>query len=127
MTDVSVQSVGFWMTAAGAAFLLVTAARAVRAPAAFPTYFGLPLANPGDIGFVRVYASRSIFIGLLAVALLVRRDLPVLTVFTLLAVPMPITDAIMVRRAGAGRATVLRHSAVAVFLLATSFLLWRGI
>jgi hypothetical protein len=67
------------------------------------------------------------FIGLLAVALLVRRDVSALTMFALLAVLMPVTDAILVNRASAGAGTVLRHSIVAVFLFVTSLLLWRGI
>jgi hypothetical protein len=120
-------TVGFWMIAAGAAYLLLVAARAFVNPKAFAAYLGLPLADPADTGFVYVYAARSAFIGLLAVALLIRRDVSALSVFALLAVLMPVTDVILVNRANAGAGTVLRHSMVAVFLFVTSLLLWRGI
>jgi hypothetical protein len=120
-------TVGFWMIAVGAAYLLLIAARAFVNPKGFAAYLGLPLSDPADTGFVSVYAARSVFIGLLGVALLFRRDTAALSVFALLAVLMPVTDAILVNRAKAGAGTVLRHSVVAVFLFVTSILLWRGI
>jgi hypothetical protein len=113
------------MTAVAAAVLMLTAVRAARGPAAFARYFGLPLAT--DPGFVRVYAARSAFIAVFAAVLLVRRDLPALTVFTLTAVLLPVADAALVRRAGAGTPTVVRHLAIAAFLLSSSILLWRGV
>jgi hypothetical protein len=120
-------TVGFWLIGVGAAYLLFLAARAFVNPKGFAVYLGLPLSDPADTGFVYVYAARSTFISLLAVALLVRRDMSVLSMFALLAVPMPVTDAILVSRAHAGAATVARHSIVAVFLFVASVLLWLGI
>lgn len=119
------KTIGFWMIVVGAAYLLVTAARAFAAPAGFASYLGLPLTDRSDTGFVRVYAARTLFIGSFAAALSIRRDLSTLSVFALLAVLMPVTDAVLVSRAGAGTGTVLRHASVGVFLLVTSLLLWR--
>jgi hypothetical protein len=121
------RTVGFWMTAVGAAYLLFSAARAIINPTGFAGFLGLPLTDPHDTGFVYVYAARSLFIGLLGIALLIRRDASTLTVFALLAVLMPVTDAVLVSRAGAGVATVVRHGTVATFLLVTSLVLWRRI
>jgi hypothetical protein len=51
-------TVGFWMIAVGAAYLLLIAARAFVNPKGFAAYLGLPLSDPADTGFVSVYAAR---------------------------------------------------------------------
>src|SRR5262245_61658663 len=91
----ALRMVGFWMIAAGAAYVLFSAARAVLNPGGFASYFGLSLADPADTGFVYVYAARSAFVSLFAVALLIRRDVSALTVFALLTVPLPVMDAVL--------------------------------
>ncbi len=116
---------GVWMAVAGAAFMLFNAVRSWKAPQAFATYLGLPLADDRDSPLVRVYALRALFIGIAFVALLVVHDIRALCYVVFAAIPMPIGDAWLTSRGGAKRATVARHIAIAAFLLVAGALLVR--
>lgn len=124
--DVARRSPGWWLTALAAAYSFVNVGRAVADPAGFADYFGLPLADPADDQLVLLYASRTLVIALLAVVLLVRRDLTVLTAFAGFATLLPVSDAWVVAAADGGAGTVARHVVVAVVLAITTVLLARS-
>ena len=116
---------GEWLALVASAVLLVNAVRAVADPAGFAEYLGLPLADPADDGLVLVYAGRTAVLAAVPLVLLVRRERRSLAVVTLLAVVLPLGDALLTRAAGAPAGTVLRHVAIAAYLAATAVLLRR--
>ena len=122
------RSVGYWMAALIVVLMAVNAVRAFADPAGFATYLGLPLTDPKDTGFVNVYGLRAAFLGLFAAILLIQQDLNALKWFALAAVIMPIGDAYLVSNAGAPTSTFVRHVAIAIYLVATFYMLhrWTG-
>jgi heme A synthase len=100
--------------------------RAFLDPVGFAAYLGLPLADPRDVGFVHVYGLRAAFVGLLTAGLIVRRDWRTLALVALAGLVMPLGDAALTLAANAEPATVARHVAIAVYLLATALLLQRA-
>lgn len=126
-TSLTIKSVGGWMVALGGLLMVVNSVRAFNDPAAFATYLGLPLASPDDAALIHIYALRATFIAMLVAALLVTRQRQALAYFSACAVVMPIGDALLTSAAGAPLSTVLRHVAIAIYLLVTAFALWpRG-
>lgn len=117
------RSVGYWMAVAAALYVLFNAIQAVIGPVSFAGHLGLPLLGPADDGFVFVYATRSAVIGLIALMLAWRRDLPTLALVVLVAAAMPVIDAIVLANHHAGTATVVRQLVTAGYLLVTWYLL----
>jgi hypothetical protein len=113
---------GLIMAGMMSAFMALNAARAFASPARFARYMGLPL-EPSPHGFVHVYGVRTVFLALLPAILLVLRDAHGLAIVAGTAVVMPLGDAWLTWRAGAGAATVARHLVIAGFLLAAAKLL----
>jgi len=74
---------------------------------------------------VYVYAIRSFFLGVFGFALLLSRSYKTLTLYALVAVLMPIGDALLVAVKGGAVEVIARHILTAVFLLLTSFFLYR--
>lgn len=116
--------VSSWLVAAMGCFQLLNTFRAVADPAGFAAYMGLPLSDPANDGFVLVYALRAAFVGLLALVLLVRRDIRTLAFFALVALVMPLGDAILTAVNGADPMIVARHAAIAVAVAITAALLF---
>ena len=79
---------------------------------------------PGDAALIYIYALRALFIALLVAALLVTKQRRALALLSACAVVMPVGDALLTSAAGAPTATVLRHTAIAIYLLVTAFALW---
>jgi hypothetical protein len=104
-------------------YILFSAFRSLLNPVEFATSFGLPLASANNYGFVYVYAIRAIFLGLLGLVLLVRRNYSALTLFVLVATIIPLGDAVVVALNGGG--TVIRNILTAGFLLLTWFFMRR--
>jgi hypothetical protein len=123
-------SSSYWLRASSALialmgiYMLVNTVRAFIAPAAFAAAMGLPLANPADHAFVQVYGLRAMFLGLCALALLWRRDIRALAVFALVAIVMPVGDALLTASNGAPPLIVARHGATAIVLAVTAALLF---
>lgn len=113
------------MVAIMALLMLVNFGRALLDPVGFATYVGLPISGDDQAGFVHLYAFRALFLGLFAAFLVWRDQTKTLMWFALIAVVMPIGDAILTANAGAGLPTVGRHIGIAVFLVATAFALNR--
>lgn len=120
------RAAGPWMAAAGAALMFFNTARAFADPGGFARYLGMPLADLADAGLVNVYALRALFVGVLVILLLAAREGRALALLAFAAVVMPVGDAVLTFQAGAPAATVARHIGIALFLLATGILLWRG-
>lgn len=125
--DLPIRSLGFWLAALGGLLMAVNSVRALVDPAAFAVYLGLPLAAQGDAALIHVYALRTLFIALLVAALLVTRQRQALALLSACAVVMPAGDALLTSTAGASTGIVLRHAAIALYLLVTALILWpRG-
>ena len=92
--------------------------------AAATTDIGLPLTDAADHAFVQVYALRALFLGLCALALLLRGDTRALAVFAAAAIVMPVGDALLTASNHAPPLTVARHAATAVFPAVTAALLF---
>jgi heme A synthase len=105
-------------------YMLVNTVRAFGDPVGFAAYMGLPLSDPANHAFVQVYALRALFLGLCVLALLFRRDTRALAVFALVAVVMPVGDAMLTAANGAPIAIVARHGASAIVLAVTASLLF---
>ncbi|MCE9522437.1 MAG: DUF4267 domain-containing protein [Alphaproteobacteria bacterium] len=121
---------GYWLKVSSllvalmGVYMLVNTIRAFADPAGFAAYMGLPLSDPANHAFVQVYALRALFLGICALALLFRRDTRALAVFALVAIVMPVGDAILTAANGAPIATVARHGATAIVLAVTASLLF---
>ena len=119
------RSIGFWMAGAMVASQSINALRVLHDPQGFATYFGVPLRDAGDIGFVAVYGLRAFFLAVFASVLMYLQEIRALKLMALCAVIMPIGDAYLAHHAGAPAAVVWRHSVIGVFLLLTWFFLRR--
>jgi hypothetical protein len=113
------RAAGFWLVLAMTSLQLFYAARALANPGAFAVYRGDPLAAAGDVGWVYIYATRTLFIALFLGVLLLRRDFVALKWAALLGLVMPAGDAFLALSSGAPNAIVARHGATAVYLVVT--------
>jgi len=108
-----------------AALQLVYGLYAYVSPAAFSVTRGTELFVGQDADWVRIYASRTLFIAMLIGYLLYAQQFRVLAVASLLGIVMPITDGVLVTdgvlayQASATNGVVFKHVATAVFLAAT--------
>jgi hypothetical protein len=116
---------GYWL----ALFMaLLQAAYAVQAfvdPRALADFRGMSADDPASIGWIYVYGSRTLFVALVVMVLLVRRDLATLRWVAIVGVLMPLGDALVALRTEAPMAIVLRHVVTAIYLLVTFALLTR--
>jgi hypothetical protein len=95
-------------------------------PAAFSLTRGTELFAAGDSDWVRIYASRTLFIALVVGYLLYCKQVKILAVASLLGIVMPITDGWLAYQASAGGKVVLKHVATALFLVVT-FIVLRSV
>lgn len=121
----------YWTTPAigltllvGLAFLLI-GLRAIIAPTAMSTAFGLPMVTANETAFVQVYGSRTIALALLALGLLWRRELRSLALLLTIAAPLPLFDAwLLASRHGIGP-ELWRHAGYFILLTTLVVLLRR--
>ena len=92
-------------------------------PASFAILRGTELVVVGDGDWVKIYASRTLFVALIIGYLLFSRNYRILVWASLFGAVMPITDAILAYQAQAPDKVVLKHAVTVVYLLATSFVL----
>lgn len=92
-------------------------------PSAFSASRGTPLLDSGDSDWVRIYASRTLFIVLVLGVLLLRRDYSLLAWAALLGTVMPVTDAVLAVLDQAAFTYQTRHLATLVYLVAAFFVL----
>ena len=118
------RTVSPWLVLAASGYLLSNVLRVFLDEAGFARYFGLPLGD-GDNGWVYVYASRTTLLAVVALMLLARRDLRLLSMYAALSVLGPISDAILVAQHNASTGTIIRHFAAGLILLLIALLLAR--
>jgi hypothetical protein len=92
-------------------------------PTAFSVTRGTELFALGDTDWVKIYASRTLFIALVIGFLLYSRQYRILAFASLFGVVMPVTDALLAYQAQAVDKVVFKHIATAVFLVVTFFVL----
>jgi hypothetical protein len=122
-TSSTLEKTGWVLVFLMAALQLVYAVYAYVDPAAFSATRGTALFDPGDSDWVRIYASRTLFVALIVGYLLVARQFRILAYASLFGMVMPVTDALLAWQAAAPTAVVLKHVATAVFLATTFFVL----
>lgn len=88
-------------------------------PAGFSLIRGTELIAADDSDWIRIYASRTLFIALIIGYLLYRKHFKILAVTSLLGTVMPVTDAWLAYQASAGDKVIFKHVATAFFLVIT--------
>lgn len=114
---------GYILVSLMAALQLAYALYAFADPAAFSLTRGTQLVAAGDSDWVRIYASRTLFIALIVGYLLYRKQFKVLVIASLLGTIMPITDAWLAYQALAGDKVILKHVVTMLFLAVTAIVL----
>jgi hypothetical protein len=114
---------GYILVSLMVAVQLVYALYAFADPAAFSLTRGTQLVAPGDSDWVRIYASRTLFIALIVGYLLYLKQFKVLVIASLLGTIMPITDAWLAYQALAGDQVIIKHVATMLFLAVTAIVL----
>jgi hypothetical protein len=92
-------------------------------PASFAILRGTDLVVPGDTDWVKIYASRTLFVSLIIGYLLYIKNYKVLMWASLFGAVMPITDAFLAFEANAENKIVYKHLATLIYLLLTFFVL----
>lgn len=92
-------------------------------PAAFAELRGTVLQSEGDADWVKIYASRTMFVALIIGFLLYLKNYKILAWAALFGLVMPVTDAWLAYQAHAVDKVVLKHVATAVYLLVTFIVL----
>jgi hypothetical protein len=88
-------------------------------PVALADFRGMSADDPASISWVYAYGTRTLFVALVVMVLLVRRDLATLRWVAVGGVVTPLGDALVALRTEATMAVVLRHVATAIYLLVT--------
>jgi hypothetical protein len=114
---------GYILVSLMVAVQLVYALYAFADPAAFSLTRGTQLVALGDSDWVRIYASRTLFIALIVGYLLYLKQFKVLVIASLLGTIMPITDAWLAYQALAGDQVIIKHVATMLFLAVTAIVL----
>jgi hypothetical protein len=92
-------------------------------PASFAILRGTDLVVAGDTDWVKIYASRTLFVSLIIGYLLYIKNYKVLMWASLFGAVMPITDAFLAFEANAENKIVYKHLATLIYLLLTFFVL----
>ncbi len=92
-------------------------------PVAFSTVRGTNLASQGDLDWVKIYASRTLFVAFIIGFLLYLRNFRILLWAALFGTVMPITDGWLAYQAGASSDIVAKHAATVVYLIVTFIVL----
>ncbi len=121
----ALRSTGMMLVLVMAGLQLTYALYAFADPAGFSLIRGTVLFATGDSDWIRIYASRTLFIALIIGYLLYRKHFEILAVASLLGTVMPVTDAWLAYQASAGEMVVLKHVATALFLIITFAVLRR--
>ncbi len=119
-----VEIVGFVMVLLMAVLQGFYAVYAYLDPIAFSELRGTSLLA-GDEDWVQVYASRTLFIALLIGCLLYLKHYKILMLTALLGIVMPLTDGVLAYMSLAPTKVVTKHALTVIYLLVTSFVLYR--
>ena|SRR5688572_8380703 len=113
------RAVGFWLVLAMALLQMLYSIYAFTSPVEFASYRGSRLTPGGDTEWVRIYASRTLFVAMMLGLLLLLQEVPVLKWISLLGIVMPLSDAALAYQNAAPISIISRHLATVVYLLAT--------
>jgi hypothetical protein len=94
-------------------------------PQAFSLLRGTELFVSGDADWVKIYASRTLFVALIIGYLLILREYKILVWASLFGTVMPAMDGLLAYQAGAENVVVYKHVATAAYLLITFLVLKR--
>ena len=119
------ERIGFTMVLLMVLLQAVYAVYAYCDPQAFASLRGTELFLAGDADWIRIYASRTLFVALISGCLLFFREYKILIWVCLFGTVMPITDALLAIQANAESVVVYKHIATALYLLATLLILKR--
>ena len=107
---------------------LLQAAYAIYAyldPQAFALLRGTALIVSDDADWVKIYASRTLFVALIIGFLLIIKEYKILVWVSIFGTVMPATDAFLAYQAGAESVVLYKHVATIIYLLITFFVLKR--
>lgn len=79
----------------------------------------------GDDDWVRIYASRTLFVSLIIGYLLLVRDYALLKWVALMGLVMPVTDGLLAYQSHAAFTVVAKHVATVAYLICTFLVLHR--
>jgi hypothetical protein len=121
------RSLSYWLVLSIALGIIYVGARFLVDPAAGATGFGVPFANAHDFPYGRVKGIRDIFAGLALIPLLVARMRRAAAWVFTSAIVVPATDFLVVLSTNGRSDTfhLLVHGLTAVYMLFTSFLLFK--
>jgi hypothetical protein len=88
-------------------------------PQAFAVLRGTELFVPADADWVKIYASRTLFVAIIIGLLLALKEYKILVWASLFGTVMPATDALLAYQAEAESIVVYKHVATIVYLLIT--------
>lgn len=92
-------------------------------PQAFSLLRGTELFTPDDGDWVKIYASRTMFVALIIGFLLIIQEYKILAWASLFGTVMPATDAFLAYQAAAESVVVYKHVATVIYLLITFYAL----
>lgn len=114
---------GFLLVALMVILQSIYAVYAFVDPSSFAALRGTDLVVAGDADWVRIYASRTLFIALIIAYLLYLKDYKILKWAAIFGLVMPVVDTLLAYQAQAEIQVLLKHIGTAVFLLVTFFVL----
>ncbi len=117
------ENLGFVLALLMAILQAIYAVYAYVDPTAFALFRGTVLQVVGDADWVKIYASRTLFVAGIIGILLYFKNYKILAWTALLGLVMPITDALLAYQAQAADQVVIKHLVTAVYLLLTFFVL----
>ncbi|MDF3019001.1 MAG: hypothetical protein K0Q92_304 [Steroidobacteraceae bacterium] len=117
---------GFWLALIMALLQAGYAVQAFVDPGALADFRGMSVHDPASISWVYVYGSRTLFVALVVMVLLVRGDLVTLRWVAIVGLVMPLGDSLVALRTEAPVAVLSRHIGTAIYLLVTFGLLTRS-
>lgn len=123
LKGIMIERIGFTMVLLMALLQAVYAVYAYLDPQAFSQLRGTELFLAGDSDWVKIYASRTLFVALIIGFLLFIREYKILAWASLFGTAMPITDALLAYQANAESIVVYKHVATVMYLLATFVIL----
>ncbi len=92
-------------------------------PSAFSVMRGTALVSAADSDWVKIYASRTLFVALIAGVLLYLRNYRTIALLVIVGTVMPITDAWLAYQAQAPLIVVAKHIATVLYLVLTAAVL----
>jgi hypothetical protein len=114
---------GVALAAIMSAYMMFNAVQAWTDPQAFAVRLGLPLTADAGAEWVRIYALRAAFIGLVLAGLTLARQWRALFLLAVAALIMPLGDAWLTYAAGAQASTYGRHLVIAAVIGVSALLL----